>query len=201
MTLHTWYNSARGWCTRELHLMQPVFPHGNFIQVEKEECSHLFRISGHHTAWTEQPLTDTWNLQINGHFAISLPYPEHELHRFSRKITGTFSISPLASSSSTWGSGHTFRIGRYTHVIRAISATGTGTALGSADKVLQLATSGCPLDPLFFQTVINPQEAFCAIVVHSTESCLHLFSTVHACQSILNAAGTLALDVSQQKTE
>lgn len=106
MTLHTWYSSARGWGTRELYLMQPDFAHGNFIEVEKEECGDLFRISGHHTAWPEQPLTNTWNLQINGHFAICLPYPEHELHRFSREIIEIFSIIPLASPSSSWGSDH-----------------------------------------------------------------------------------------------
>lgn len=39
--------------------MQPGFPHGNFIQVEKEERGHLLRISGYDTVWPEQPLTDT----------------------------------------------------------------------------------------------------------------------------------------------
>ena len=186
VTLCTSYNSARDWCTKELHLMQPGFPHGNFFQVEREECGHLFRISGHYTAWLDQPLTDTWNLQINGHFTTSLPYPEHKLHRFSRKIMGTFSLSPLASCSSTWGSGHTFRKGRYTHNIRATSAMGTGTALGSAEEVLQLTTLGCPWDTLFFQTIINPQEEFYAIVVHSTDSCLYLFATIHAHQPTVN---------------
>lgn len=133
--------------------------------------------------WPEQPLNDTWNLQINDHSALSLSYPEYELHRFCRKIMETFNITPPASSSSPWGSGYTFRIGRYTHII---SATGTETALESANKVLQLMISGCLLDTLFFQMVKNPQETFCAIVIHSTKSCLHLFSTVHACQPVVN---------------
>lgn len=40
---------------RRIHLLQPGFVHGN-TEVEKEE---LFRISGHLTAWPEQPLPES----------------------------------------------------------------------------------------------------------------------------------------------
>lgn len=144
----------------------------------------LFRIEGYHTDWPELPLANSWNLHTSGHFAISLPHPEHELRGFSRKITEAFSTTPLASPSSTRRPGLTFRADLYTHLTGAIS--GTETVLGSANKVLQLPTSGCPWFLPSSQMAINPQEACCAFVVHSTNLCLHLFSTVHARQPTVN---------------
>lgn len=130
-------------------------------------------------AWVLKSL-DTWPR------SISLPYPEHELCRFSTKTMESFSITPLPSS--TWGSRHTFRTGS-TPIIRV---TSTGTAVGTADKVLQLMTSGCLLNAQFFQMVIYPSRN--SVLLHSTESglhlftesCLHLFSAVHTCPPIVN---------------
>lgn len=127
------------------------------------------------TRWTKRHLCVAQDWRISHRLAraavsqqLTSPHKRALCHQpatsrtrgFSRKITEAFSTIPLASSSSAWRYGLTFRADLSTHLTGAIS--GTETVLGSANKVPQLLTSGCPPFLPSSQMAINPQEACCA---------------------------------------